>query len=80
MENLKELLYKVNHDKVAEMISEMLTDEDVKTYDMFENIACAYTDGNEDFRKGMEKMFEILTWSNLEGFVDRVKDFCLKEN
>jgi hypothetical protein len=79
MTNLKELLNNVDHDKVAKGMAALLTDPDVQTYDMFENIVIDYTNGSEDFRKGMDKMFEILTWSNLEAFVTMVRESCIKE-
>lgn len=78
MTDLMELLNKVDHNEVAELMANYLTDPNVQTYDMFENIATDYTKGNEDFRKGMDRMFEILTWHKLEVFVNAVENYCTK--
>lgn len=49
---------------VGEAMAKFLMDEDIKTYDMFEDLAYAYTnaDGNsaEVFRAGMDKACRIL--------------------
>ncbi len=74
---MRDLLNKVNHDEVAVLMTELLTDEEVQTYDMFENIVDAYESGNEDFRKGMDKMFEILTWNNLDELTNKIRERCL---
>ena len=74
---VRDLLNKVNHDEVAVLMTELLTDEEVQTYDMFENIVDAYESGNEDFRKGMDKMFEILTWNNLDELTNKIRERCL---
>lgn len=74
---MRDLLNKVNHDEVAALMTELLTDEEVQTYDMFENIVDAYEAGNEDFRKGMDKMFEILTWNNLDELTKKIRERCL---
>ena len=70
---LRELLNKVNHDSVALEMAEMLSDPDVQTYDMFEDIVDAYEVGDESFRKGMEKMFQILTWKSFKTFVTEIE-------
>ena len=74
---MRDLLSKVNHGEVAALMTELLTDEEVQTYDMFENIVDAYEAGNEDFRKGMDKMFEILTWKNLDELTKKIRERCL---
>lgn len=74
---MRDLLNKVNHGEVAALMTELLTDEEVQTYDMFENIVDAYEAGNEDFRKGMDKMFEILTWNNLDELTKKIRERCL---
>ena len=74
---MNEILYKVNHNKVAELMSELLMDTNVTTYDMFEDLVVAYENGNEDFRKGMDKALETLLWYNMNDIVEKVKEECL---
>ena len=76
---MKELLYKVNNDAVAEKMTEMLTDPEISTYDMFEDLVLAYENGNEDFRKGMDKALEILVWTTLPEIAKYAEEHCLKE-
>ena len=78
MENMREVLNKVDHVKVSEVMIGLLEDEETQTYDMFEDIVDAYELGDESFRKGMEKMFQILTWKTLEEFVTEISTNCLK--
>ena len=78
MENMREVLNKVDHVKVSEVMIRLLEDEETQTYDMFEDIVDAYEVGDESFRKGMEKMFQILTWKTLEEFVTEISTNCLK--
>lgn len=73
----EKILYKVDNDKVAEEISEMLMDTEIPTYDMFENLVVAYVNGNDDFRKGMDSALTTLVWKNMEEIVDTVKANCL---
>ena len=75
---MRELLYKVDNDKVAEEMTAMLTDPDILTYDMFEDLVIAYTNGNTDFRKGIDKALEILIWRNMENLAEYMEENCLK--
>ena len=76
--SMRELLYKVDNDKVAEEMTAMLTDPDILTYDMFEDLVIAYTENNSDFRKGIDKALEILIWRNMENLAEYMKKNCLK--
>ena len=77
---MKEILYKVNHNKVAEEMTEMLTDPDISTYDMFEDLVVAYENGNEDFRKGMDKALVILVWRNLPEIAKYMEENCTSDS
>ena len=76
---MKEILYKVDNNAVAEEMSAILMDPDIPTYDMFEYLVVAYENGNEDFRKGMDKALIILTWKNLPELVEHMKSFVKEE-
>ena len=78
-DKLRELLGIVDKDAVAEKMTAALTDPEVPTYDMFEDIIYDYRHGSEEFRKGMEKMFEILTDKSLNDFVQDIADTCLRK-
>ena len=75
---LAEVLRLADDKKVKKLMAEALRDSYVKTDNMFENIVKEYIDADDEFRKGMCRMFEILTWMTLEGFVEEVADTCLK--
>ena len=77
---MEAMLYEVDNDKVANLMSDMLMDTDVTTYDMFEELVVAYNGGNEDFRKGMDKALETLLWYNMNDIVSKVKDECMKKD
>ena len=76
---MKEILYKVDNDVVAEEMANMLMDSDINTYDMFEDLVTAYADGNEDFRKGMNKALETLIWRNLPDLVKYMEENAVKK-
>lgn len=76
---MEDILNKVDNDAVAEEMTAMLTDTEISTYDMFEDLVIAYNNGNEDFRKGMDKTLEILVWKNLPEIVEHMKKNCLKD-
>ena len=75
---LKESLYKVDNNAVADEMNCMLTDPEVSTYDMYEDLVNAYVNGNDDVRKGMDLALRALTWYDMHGVYNNVKD-CLKE-
>lgn len=74
------ILYEVDYDKAADEMTAMLTDTDIPTYDMFEDLVVAYVNGNEDFRKGMNKALEVLIWKNMEELVKYIKANCAEED
>lgn len=76
---MEDILNKVDNDAVAEEMTAMLTDTEISTYDMFEDLVIAYDKGNEDFRKGMDKALEILVWKNLPEIVEHMKKNCIKD-
>ena len=58
---------------VAEVMFQILTDEEVLTYDMMEDIALAYTaDKSDDFRAGFDKACSILTWLSAAGIAKKI--------
>lgn len=77
---MEAMLYEVDNDKVADLMSDMLMDTNVTTYDMFEELVVAYHSGNEDFRKGMDKALETLLWYNMNDIANKVKEECIKKD
>lgn len=77
--DMTEVLYKVDNDAVEEQMTAMLTDPDISTHDMFEDLVTAYDAGNEDFRKGMDKALETLIWKNLPEIVEYMETNCSLE-
>lgn len=76
---MEEVLYKVDHEAVAEEMSMMLMDTDISTYDMFEDLVVAYEHGSEEFRKGMDKALETLLWKNMEEIVKHMEENCIRK-
>lgn len=70
---MKEILYQIDHNKAGEEMSSMLMDEEISTYDMFEDLITAYESGNADFKAGMDKALQILIWKNMEELVEHMK-------
>lgn len=57
---------RTNYEAVGEVMAGLLMDQDVTTYDMWEEISTAYqTAESESFRRGMDKMAQILLWKNV---------------
>ena len=71
---MKEIIYKVDHGIAAREMSDMLMDDTIPTYDMFEDLVVAYENGNEDFRKGMDKTLTILLWKNMAEICEYMKE------
>jgi hypothetical protein len=62
-----------NFDEVANVMWTLLTDEDVKTYDMLEDLAYAYMNAkDESFREGMDKACTVLLWHTVAGVCQKV--------
>lgn len=78
IEKLKESLYKVDNDAVADAMNMLLTDPDIPTYDMYEDLVTAYINGNNDVRNGIDLALKALLWGDMHYVYDNVKN-CLKE-
>ncbi len=73
---MKSVLKAVDYDLAAEKMAEFLTDPEIGTYDMFEDLVCAYTAENtsDEYRAGMDKVLTILTWKSMEEIAQQMKD------
>lgn len=82
MSEMKEMLYHVDHEAVGGEMVDILMDDDVKTYDMFEDLVTAYTDEKADssFRAGMDKALEILTWMNMNSIAERMQQYVIEKD
>lgn len=79
MTNLEDILYHVDHNEVAEEIALMLTDQDIPTYDMFEDLVINYDAGSPDFKAGMDKALEIIIWRTVPDLAKYIKETCTVE-
>ncbi len=58
---------RTDYDSIGNVMFNLLTDEEVKTYDMWEVISVAYRNAESDsFRRGMDKMASILLWKSVK--------------
>lgn len=77
-EKIEKVLNEVEVDTTAEVMAELLMDDNWSTYKMFEGLASDYLNGNEDVRKGIDTAVSALTgWcmgSIAEQILDRVKE------
>ena len=73
-----DIMDRVDKYLVAEEMTEMLMDTNITTYDMFEDLLIAYRNGNEDFRKGMDKALETLVWKDMTDIVKYMEENCRK--
>ncbi len=64
IEKLEKILNNVSTDDTAEYMAEILMDDSVGTYRMFEALANEYIKANEDERKGMD--YAVMTLTSLE--------------
>lgn len=60
-EKIREVLDKVDKEETAQIMAEVVTDDGVSTYDVFESLADAYISGTEDMRAGIDKTLSLLT-------------------
>lgn len=70
---MKEILYEVDHNKVGEEMAALLMDEDIKTYDMFEELVVAYENGSDEFKAGMDSALSTLIWKDMHELVEHMK-------
>ena len=63
---LTKALNTLNREDTAEYMAELLMDSEQTTWKMYEEIACAYLNGNEDYRKGLDDGLIYLTGWCLE--------------
>ena len=62
---IRKALKTVSREDAAKYFCSLLTDEDVPTYEMFDDLASCYLKENEDVRKGIDLACSILTQWNL---------------
>ena len=62
----------VDRDIASGIMYDLVADENVKTYKMWDEISAAYINGNEDFRKGMDAMAECLVWKNVKEIAEEI--------
>lgn len=62
---LRKALDDCDKEKTAEIMAELLMDDTVSSYEMFEDASYDYLHGNADYRKGMDQAFSILIGHNL---------------
>ena len=60
-ELLRKALDLLDREDTAEYMAELLMDETQTTWKMYEKIASAYLNGNEDYRKGLNDSLIYLT-------------------
>lgn len=58
---------------VEEQMQAILENEEVKCYDMMEDLMNAYNEASDDsFRRGMDKACIILTWHSVAGIAQKI--------
>lgn len=88
MKNLTEMTYEdlvklpsnlETRQKIGEKMAELLMDENVNTFDMFEELLNAYVlgeygdDRDEAFRAGLDKACTILLWKNVQEIANEME-------
>ena len=71
-EILNKALEEVETEDSADYMAELLMDADYTTWKMFESLASAWLNGNEDFRKGLDDAVMIMTGWSLETISKRL--------
>ena len=72
MDIIKEVLETVDHEIAAEVMSELLMDDQWSTWKMFEGLAYDYLNGSVDVRKGIDLACSALTGWNLASIADQI--------
>jgi hypothetical protein len=72
IEKLEKILNNVSTDDTAEYMAEILMDDSVSTYRMFEALANEYIKANEDERKGMDYAVKTLTSLEMSNIADAI--------
>jgi hypothetical protein len=75
IKEMRNSLYRVDHNAVADTMDALLKDPDVSTYDMWEDLTNAYANGNTDVRKGIDTALNILLWGDISYVYQ-----CIKNN
>ena len=72
VEMVKEAFDLDDCDASADVMSELLMDDEWSTYKMFEGLASDYLNGNDDVRKGIDLACAALTGWNLDTIAKKV--------
>lgn len=73
---IEQVLETIDKDTTAEYMAELLMDDKISSYKMFEELAHDYLNGNENVQKGIDRACAILTGWNLSSIAEQL----LKEN
>lgn len=72
MNNIKEVLNTVDREISAEVLSELLMDDQWSTWKMFEGLAYDYLTGSADVRKGIDLACSALTGWDLSSIAEQI--------
>jgi hypothetical protein len=72
MNNIKEVLDTVDREITAEVMSELLMDDQWSTWKMFEGLASDYLSGSADVRKGIDLACSALTGWYLSSIAEQI--------
>lgn len=74
MEKIQYVLNNITREDTADYMAELLMDEYNTTWKMYEEIACAYLNGNEDYRRGLDDGLIYLTGWCLETIAQQIME------
>jgi hypothetical protein len=72
MDSIREVLETVDREITAEVMSELLMDDNWSTWKMFEGLASDYLNGSADVRKGIDLACSALTGWYLSSIADQI--------
>ncbi len=71
---IKKAYSTVTREDSAEYMAELLMDDENSTYKMYEELASAYLDGNDEYRKGLNDAVIMITGWSLDTISKRLLD------
>ncbi len=72
IEELENKFLQTNRDAAAEYMAEVLMDDDISTYKMYEDIASNYLYANDDYRKGVDMVLSVMLNQNFETLTESI--------
>lgn len=63
-----------NDEVPARIMAQVLTDPEIKTWDVFERLVKEYEDGSEEVRKTIDMVLHSLTGNDLPGIFEKILD------